>query len=128
MRRAIPRVVAYGSSETSKWVIEKLRIDGKRVRKFFPTQREAAAWLRMTLARSHKEGSASAILMPEALRIDATTLSARLKPYGATLTEAVEHFVAHREAMQGSRTVSELIPVFLEQKKALRSATATFQT
>lgn len=117
MRRATPRVVAYGSSDTSKFVVEGLRVAGKRTRKFFPTRRKAEAWLRKTVARIAKEGE-GAIHMPEALRVEATSLADRLKPYGKTLTDAVEHYVAHLTAVERTCTVKELIAEFTKAKEA----------
>jgi hypothetical protein len=121
MRRATPRVVPYGSSETSKFVVEGLRVEGKRVLKFFPTHREGEAWLRKTLARVKKEGE-GAIHMPEALRIEATTQAKRLKAYGATITQAVDYFIAHRATIARSCTVSALIVEFLLEMKKRRNA------
>jgi integrase len=119
MRRATPRVVPYRGSETSRFVVEGLRVNGKRVRKFFPTQRAAKAWLRKTSARTEKEGAESAILMPEVLRVEATTLAARLKPFGATLTDAVDHYLTHLATVKRSCSVSELVSEFLREMKAL---------
>jgi integrase len=112
MRRPTPRVVKYSGSTTSKYVVEGLRVAGKRTRKFFPTRRAAAAWLRKTSARVAKEGE-GAIHMPETLRVEAVTMAEKLKPYGATITQAVEHFIAHRQAVSRSCAVSELVVEFL---------------
>ena len=47
--------------------------------------------------------------MAEALRIEAVTQSERLKPYGKTLKDATDHFLAHLEATAKSCTVWTLI-------------------
>jgi integrase len=112
MRKPTPRVVSYTGSETSRFVVEGLRVNGKRVRKFFRTRREGEAWLRKTMARVRREGE-SAIHMPESLRVEAVVLSERLKPYGATLTQAVEHYIAHSAAIARSRAVTEVVTEFL---------------
>lgn len=117
MQHAKPRVVPYSGSKTSRFVIEGLRIEGKRVRKFFRTRRKADAWLRKTKARAEKEGSASAILMPEALRVEATTQAERLKPFGATITQAVDYFIAHRATIARSCTVAALVKEFIPEMK-----------
>lgn len=117
MRTRTPRVAKYHGSATSKYVVEGLRVNGKRTRKFFGKRREAEAWLRTTLARAKKEGEASAIHMPEQLRIDAMTCAERLKPYGKTLQDATDHFLAHLAAVSRSCTVSELITKFKTAKE-----------
>lgn len=117
MRTASPRVVKYKGSETSKFVVEGLRVAGKRTRKFFGTRRAGEAWLRKTSARMTKEGE-SAIHMPEQLRVEAVACADRLKPYSRTLTDATDHLIAHLETVQRSCTVSTFFPTFLANKKA----------
>lgn len=116
MRRATPRVTAYGSSKTSKFVVEGLRVAGKRARKFFKTRRKAEAYLRKTLARIAKEGE-GAVHMPESLRVEAVAAAEKLKPFGKTITDAVNHLVAHLEAVQRSCTVAALVLEFKQAKE-----------
>ena len=115
MRTPTLRVVRYGSSGTSKFVVEGLRVGGKRTRKFFRTQRDARVWLRKTQARMKKEGEV-AIHMPERLRIDALACAAKLKPYGKTITDATDHYLAHLEMVSRSCTVQALIVEFMASK------------
>ncbi len=116
MRKPSPKVVKYHGSETSRYVVEGLRVAGKRTRKFFPTRRAAEAWLRKTLARMRKEGE-GAIHMPEQLRVEAVACAERLRPYGKTLTEATDHFLAHMAAIQRSCTIQVLIAEFKAAKE-----------
>lgn len=116
MRTAKPRVTNYKGSTTSKFVVEGLRVDGKRVRKFFKTRREAEAWLRLTLARIKKEGEGT-IHMPEQLRVEATKCAKLLAPHGRTLTEATEFFLGHLKAIERSCEVSVLIQEFMLSKE-----------
>lgn len=116
MKRATPRVVPYSGSETSKYVVEGLRVAGKRVRRFFPTRRAGEAWLRLTLARVEKEGAQAAILMPETLRVEATAQAARLAPFGKTLTDAVSFYLEHLAAVARTCTVSALLKELLAAK------------
>lgn len=88
---------------------------GKRTRKFFRTQRDARVWLRKTQARMKKEGEV-AIHMPERLRIDALACAAKLKPYGKTITDATDHYLAHLEMVSRSCTVQALIVEFMASK------------
>lgn len=117
MRTRTPRVAKYQGSATSKYVVEGLRVNGKRTRKFFGKRRAAEAWLRTTLARVKKEGEASAIHMPEQLRVDALACADRLKPYGKTLADAVDHYLAHLDAASRTCTVAELVEKFMAAKK-----------
>lgn len=116
MRRAVPRVVPYAGSETSRFVVEGLRVEGKRVRKFFPTRRAAEAWLRVAVARVKREGEGT-VHMPEALRVEAVAVAERLKAYGATLTQAADFFIAHRAAVARSCTIKALSADFQDAKR-----------
>ena len=111
MRKPTPRVVRYHGSATSPFVVEGLRVAGKRTRKFFPTRRAANTWLRKTVARIRKEGE-GAIHMPEQLRVEAVSCAEKLQAYGKTLAEATEHFLAHLASVHRSCTVSALIAEF----------------
>ena len=115
MKTLVPRVAKYKFSQTSKYVVEGLRVDGKRVRKFFAKRRTADAWLRKTLARISKEGEV-AIHMPERLRVDAFACAAKLKPYGKTLADATDHYLAHLAMVSRSCTVQALIVGFMAAK------------
>ena len=115
MKTLVPRVAKYKFSQTSKYIVEGLRVDGKRVRKFFAKRRTADAWLRKTLARISKEGEV-AIHMPERLRVDAFACAAKLKPYGKTLADATDHYLAHLAMVSRSCTVQALIVGFMAAK------------
>lgn len=109
MRTTRPRVLRYLHSTSSRFVVEGLRVHGKRVRKFFASQREAKAWLRAFEARAAKEGKEAPLLISDALRIEAVTQAERLRAVGSTLTQAVDHYLAHLAAVERSCTVNELI-------------------
>ena len=115
MKTLVPRVANYSGSQTSKYVVEGLRVDGKRVRKFFAKRRAAEAWLRKTLARISKEGEV-AIHMPERLRVDASACAAKLKPYGKTIADATDYYLAHLAMVSRSCTVQALIVGFMAAK------------
>jgi len=116
MRKPTLRVVRYAGSETSPFVVEGLRVAGKRTRKFFATRRAAEAWLRKTSARVRKEGE-TAIHMPEQLRVEAVACAERLKPYGKSISDATEHFLAHLAAISRTCTVYQLLAEFLPAKR-----------
>lgn len=116
MRTSTPRVAKYNGSETSKYVVEGIRENGKRVRKFFQKRREAESWLRIYLARLKREGQGT-VHMPEQLRVDAMACAERLKPYGKTLHDATNHYLAHLAAVARSCTVAALITEFRAAKE-----------
>ncbi|MFA5262430.1 MAG: tyrosine-type recombinase/integrase [Opitutaceae bacterium] len=68
------------------------------------------------MARLRKEGE-GAIHMPEQLRVDAVACAERLKPYGKTLADATDHFLAHLAAISRTCSVSDLITEFKLAKK-----------
>ena len=116
MRTSKPTVAAYKHSATTPFVVEGLRVNGKRTRRFFATRKEADAWLRLTLARMRQEGEA-AITMPEDLRVEAIKCAERLRPYGKTLGDATDHLLTYLEATAKSCTVAELVAEFNAAKK-----------
>lgn len=68
------------------------------------------------LARMRKEGEI-AIHMPEQLRVEAMTCAEYLRPYGKTLTEATQHFIAYLRSIERSCTVQTVISEFKISKK-----------
>jgi integrase len=54
--------------------------------------------------------------MPEQLRVDAVACAERLKPYGKTLADATDHYLAHLAAISRTCPVSELITQFRAAK------------
>jgi integrase len=63
-----------------------------------------------------REGEA-AVTMPEQLRLDALACAERLQPYGKTITDATEHFLAYLAATARSCTVAALVAEFNAAKK-----------
>jgi len=68
------------------------------------------------MARLRKEGE-GAIHMPEQLRVDAVACAERLKPYGKTLADATDHYLAHLAAVSRTCSVSELVAQFNAAKQ-----------
>lgn len=116
MRTTKPRVARYRHSAKTPFVIEGLRVNGKRTRKFFGTRKEAASWLRLTLMRMKREGEA-AVTMPDQLRLDALACAEGLRPYGKTISDATEHFLVYLAATARSCTVAALVAEFNAAKK-----------
>jgi len=55
--------------------------------------------------------------MPEQLRVEAMTCDERLRPYGKTLTEATQHFIAYLKSIERSCTIQTVISEFKVSKQ-----------
>jgi hypothetical protein len=118
MRPTRLTVSPYKASSTSRWVVDGLKKNGRRQRKFFPTRIAAESFKRNAETRLIREGQA-AMHVPEKLRIEAVGCAARLKAVGKTLTDATDHYLAHIATVAGSCALSALVPQFLAAMKAL---------
>lgn len=117
MRKPMPKVSrCKWAKASSGFVVEGLRVAGKRVRRFFATRTEAETFLRLTLARQRKEGEA-ALLLTGAARAEAVHAMEALQPHGKTLTDAVRHYLDHLGVIEKTCPVHELIAGFLEAKR-----------
>ena len=115
MRRPTLRIQPYHHSATSAFVVEGLRINGKRVRKFFPTKAEAKTWVEQTQVKLANEGL-TALTIPDDLRIMAVKCAEELRPFGKTLADATSFYVAHIKRNERSCTFTELVASFIEAK------------
>ena len=88
---------------------------GNRLRKFFHARKEADAFAYDLRVRKENYGTRVAEV-PERLRHEALECVERLKPFGATLSEATEFFIKHKTAAGRSCTVGDLITKVVEAK------------
>jgi integrase len=89
---------------------------GNRKRSFFETEAAAksfAALKNSELIRHGKEGAE----FPTALRIMAQNAVEHLKPFGKTITDAVQHYVAYLEASAKSCTAVQLVKELVAAKE-----------
>ena len=116
MRKPTPKVSrCKWTKASSGFVVEGLRVAGKRVRRFFPTRKKAKSFLRVALARQRKEGEAG-LLLTGAGRAEAVHAIEALQPHGKTLTDAVRHYLDHLQTLERTCPVGELIVKFLVAK------------
>ena len=115
MRKPTLRIVPYRHSATSTFVVEGLRIDGKRVRKFFKTKGEAKTWLNQTKIKLENEGIA-ALSIPDELRLMAAEWAAKLSPHGKTIADASRFYLDYIQRTERSCTFAELSASFIEAK------------
>ena len=104
----------YKHSPTAKWVVG-YKHGQKRKREFFPTKAEAETRAEQVRIELQNLG-AKAFEIGSSLRFEAMDCSAKLEPFGRTLTEAVDHFIAHLRATERSCTVQELVTEYTEGK------------
>ncbi len=116
MRKPTIRIRPYRHANKPYFVVEGLRVNGKRVRKFFPTKTEAETWKQLKLVQLENEGK-SALAMSDALRIEAVKCAGELKAYGKTLTDATRFLIDYIHRTERSCTVAELVMEFQTAKR-----------
>jgi integrase len=110
------RVKEYLHSTTARYVIEGLRVGGKRKRLFFRTRGEADLELARIKTKRNREG-ADALAIPDSLRIEARDCAVLLGPYKATLTEATRFYVAHCESLSRSISTGALVSEYIASRE-----------
>jgi integrase len=118
MRRRKIRIRRYsdGNRPNLKFVVN-YRETGKRKRSFFETKDQAesfAAFKNAELKRNGIEGAE----FPTAARVMAQNAIEQLKPFGRTIADAVQHYVAHLKASERSCTAEQLVRELLKAKEA----------
>jgi integrase len=93
------------------------RETGKRKRSFFETKEQAASFAAFKNAELKRNGVEHAEF-PTALRVMAQNAAERLKPFGKTITEAVDHYLVYLKASEKSCTAVQLVKELLAAKKA----------
>jgi integrase len=100
-----------------RWTITGHYVNGKRVRRFFETRERADTFLHELRVKRESLGHKAANV-DQKLHVMAVEGAERLKPYGQTITAAVEFYIRHAEAARRSCTVEELTDMLLTAKKA----------
>src|ERR1700761_7456234 len=103
MKTPTLRIEPYRHSATSPFVVEGLRINGKRVRKFFKTKKDAATFVEQTKTKIANEGL-SALTLGDDVRVMAVQCAEQLKPFGKTLADATAHYIEYLKQTERSCT------------------------
>ena len=90
---------------------------GKRKRSFFETKQAAKTFADEQNIKLINEGREGAEF-PTALRVITQNAAGQLEPFGKTITDAVEHYIAYLKATEKSCTAAELIDELVAAKKA----------
>ncbi len=83
-------------------------VNGERIRETFKTVKEAETRAAQIRQQRDNEGAA-AFTLPSAARVEAVNCGEMLKPYNATITEAVTYYVEHVLKFRNAPPVSELV-------------------
>jgi hypothetical protein len=119
MRRPVPHVLEYKHSNTSRWVIEGYRENGKRKRFFFKTRTAAEQELTRIKTKQRREGEA-ALGISDSLRVMAQEVAKELEPFGKTIRDAGAFYLRYLREAQRSITVLALVEEFLFTRKRLK--------
>jgi integrase len=102
------------------WAIDGLpRAGGKRQRKFYRTKEDAERELAAIKKKLRKEGE-KALLISDALRIEAIEAAELLKPLGASLKDAAKLYLAQHQARAKSCTVEAAVKEYLKNQELKR--------
>lgn len=115
MKTPTLRIEPYRHSATSPFVVEGLRINGKRVRKFFKTKKDAATFVEQTKTKLANEGLA-ALTIGDDVRIMAVQCADQLRPFGKTLADATAFYIDYLQRTERSCTFAELVASFTAAK------------
>ncbi|MGO9243330.1 MAG: tyrosine recombinase XerC [Verrucomicrobiia bacterium] len=102
--------LTYTSGKTG-WQVACM-VSGQRIREAFPTKEEAETRAAQIRAMVDNEGAA-AFTLPVDVRTIAAKCVEKLNPHGATLDEAVDHYVDHVLKFRNVPTVSEIVEKLL---------------
>jgi integrase len=119
MRRPTLRIVEYRHSATAKYVIEGVRVNGKRKRFFFQTKDSAEEELARLKTKQRQEGE-NALRLPDTVRIMAFDCSQELQPFGKSIRDATDFYVKHLQDAERSISVSALIEEYNSAQARLK--------
>jgi integrase len=119
MRRPQLRIVEYRHSATAKYVIEGVRVNGKRKRLFFRTKTKADKELARLKIKRNREGE-NALRLSDTLRIMALDCAEKLKPFGKSLEDATNYYLKFLRESERSISVSTLVDEYLAAQNRLK--------
>jgi integrase len=111
------RIRGYNSKKRPhlKFVVN-YREAGKRKRSFFETEAQAKSFAALKNAELAKNGIEHAEF-PTVLRVMAQNAVEQLKPFGKTVPDAVQHYVAYLKASEKSCTAVQLVKELVAAKE-----------
>src|SRR5258708_23953969 len=117
----LPRllIVEYRHSPTAKYVIEGVRVNGRRKRLFFRTEAKAEKELARLKIKQRKEGQ-NALSLSDSLRIMALECAEKLKPFGKSIEDATKYYMKFLRDAERSFSVSALADEYLATQDRLK--------
>src|SRR4051812_29484189 len=107
---SITKAKVHGST---RFVVTVPKPGGGRSRRFFAERREAETFLQLAEIQHQNFGTA-ALSLPDALRVQAVECAALLQPFGKTLREATQFYLAHLRQRETSLPVASVIAELIE--------------
>ncbi len=98
-----------------KFVVRS-KVSGKWERKFFTTKVEAQTFVRLKEVELLNQGR-EGVTFPTWLRVMAEQQAERLKPFGKTLSDAVDFYVRHLEAVTNSVPLPQAMAELIENRR-----------
>ncbi len=92
-------------------------VNGKRDRRTFPTKQAAETFATQARVAKENEGTAAFSLSADS-RVEAAKCLGKLRPWNATLTEAVDHYVEHVLKYRNAPPVAEIVQQLLKDVTA----------
>src|SRR5215470_9523276 len=84
------------------------KINGHWRRKYFTSEREAKTYVDLKTIELHNHGK-DGVLFPAEMRVSALRAAEQLEPFGKTVDDAVEFYLAHLQAERGSIPVRQAV-------------------
>jgi len=117
VRRLDFRIRRYRDRKRPRWKYAvSYREAGKRKGKLFEKKAQAQAFAAFKEAESERSGMEHTEF-PVALRVMAQNALERLQPFGKTIDDAVEHYVAHLQASERSCEAAQLVDELVAAKE-----------
>jgi integrase len=98
-----------------KWMVRS-KLTGKWKRNFFKTEREAKTFVELKRIELLNEGK-HGVMFAADLRVMAQHGADELKPFGKTLSDAVDFYVKHLEAQSRSVPVPQAVDELIDNRK-----------
>jgi integrase len=116
MARRELRIVPYNGEREYQYYLDGLKVNGKRQRLFFKTEKEAVEELKKRKKQIRKEGEDGQAISAD-LRVLAGKCEQRLAPFGKTIWDATEFYIAHLETQRSVLPVSVLSTEYQHSKE-----------
>jgi integrase len=116
MARRELRIVPYNGEREYQYYLDGLKVNGKRQRLFFKDLKEATEELKKRKKQIRKEGEDGQAISAD-LRVLAGKCEQRLAPFGKTIWDATEFYIAHLETQRSVLPVSVLSTEYQHSKE-----------